>query len=711
MKERNGKNRPHVFVVGVILLLGVFVCPVFVSSPALAQSSPPVITFDAPGAGTTRGQGTWATAINAGGVIAGYYADSGGACHGFVRNTDGTYISFDTPLGTHGAPTCPQPSSINAAGAITGGEYDRSFACADPDAFCAGTHGFIRMPDGTITVFDGPVNPSFEHPGTFPMGINSTNTVVGQYMTCDQGQCSTSFVRTPDGTFSTFDTPGATPYDEPRPVGIITSGTIAGTFAHSNLGHGYLRAPDGAFIAVDAPGAALGANGSGGTSLSGINSTGEVTGYFTDANSVVHGYVRAPDGTFTTFDVPGSASTGGASINDRGTVVGTYATTTPSGPYNFHGFLRAADGTFTTFDGPVQSFALSSGISSSNEVAGYYTDANSVTHSFLRPGTPGISSFTPNNGAAATTVTITGANFTGATRVAFNRVAANFSVDSDTQITATVPAGATTGSLSVTTPWGTGWSFSGTPFTVDSEGTPTITSFSPASGSTGWTVALTGTNFTGTTGVSFNGTPATTMWATSDTQFNAKVPSGATSGPITLTNSLGSAVSASSFTVTPHISSFTPTSGTMGTTVTITGTSFTGATAVTFFRVPANFTVVSDTQITATVPGGALSGWISVKTANGTLWSSSNFTPTSAGAPTISSFSPGSGTAGATITLTGTNFTGTTGVSINGTAATTFWATSDTQLNVKIPSGATSGPITVTNTAGTTSSASSLTVH
>ena len=102
---------------------------------------------------------------------------------------------------------------------------------------------------------------------------------------------------------------------------------------------------------------------------------GAVTGSFTDANSVVHGYVRAPDGTFTIFDVPGSVSTGAVSINDKGTVVGSYATPTPSGPYSFHIFLRAANGTFTTFDAPVQSFVLSSGISSSNAVAGNYQDA------------------------------------------------------------------------------------------------------------------------------------------------------------------------------------------------------------------------------------------------------------------------------------------------------------------------------------------------
>src|SRR5213079_2780664 len=100
-----------------------------------------------------------------------------------------------------------------------------------------------------------------------------------------------------------------------------------------------------------------------------------------------------------------------------------------------------------------------------------------------------------------------------------------------------------------------------------------------------------------------------------------------------------------------------------------------------------------------------------MKTADGTAWSSSHFAATSAGAPTISSFPPASGSAGWTVTLTGTDFTGTTGVSINGTAVTTFWATSDTQLKVSVPGGATSGPIAVTNTAGTTTSATNLTVN
>jgi len=77
---------------------------------------------------------------------------------------------------------------------------------------------------------------------------------------------------------------------------------------------------------------------------------------------------------------------------------------------------------------------------------------------------PTISSFNPTSGAAGTTLTILGSSFNGATQVAFNGVAASFTINSDTLISAVVPTGATTGKITVTTPSGTGTS--ATNFTV-----------------------------------------------------------------------------------------------------------------------------------------------------------------------------------------------------------------------------------------------------
>lgn len=98
----------------------------------------------------------------------------------------------------------------------------------------------------------------------------------------------------------------------------------------------------------------------------------------------------------------------------------------------------------------------------------------------------------------------------------------------------------------------------------------------------------------------------------------------------------------------PSITSFSPSSGAVGTSVTLTGTAFTGASAGAFNGANASFTVNSDTQITATVPAGATSGRITVIAPGGLATSSSNFTVTATIAVTISQVYGGGGNSGAT---------------------------------------------------------------
>jgi cytochrome c peroxidase/uncharacterized membrane protein YeaQ/YmgE (transglycosylase-associated protein family) len=156
-----------------------------------------------------------------------------------------------------------------------------------------------------------------------------------------------------------------------------------------------------------------------------------------------------------------------------------------------------------------------------------------------------FSPFAPTFGPAGTSVTITGTAFTGATAVSFNGVASAFTEGPAGTITTTVPAGATTGPITVTTP-SSGPLVTTTRFTV----TPAITSFAPATGPVGTGVTITGTTFTGATAVSFGGRAATFTVSNSGT-VTTTVPFGATTGTITVTTLDGTATSAGTFTVTP----------------------------------------------------------------------------------------------------------------------------------------------------------------
>jgi hypothetical protein len=140
-----------------------------------------------------------------------------------------------------------------------------------------------------------------------------------------------------------------------------------------------------------------------------------------------------------------------------------------------------------------------------------------------------------------------------------------------------------------------------------------------------------------------------------------------------------------------------------GTAVTIKGTDLTGTKNVFFGDAPAKaVTVVSATEITATAPAG--SGTVTVEPVSSSGQVGASSATFSYLAPTLTSDSPvkGSGSGGTTVTLTGTNLTGTTSVEFGSTAATSFTVVSDTEVKAVSPAeSAGTEPITVTTPAGT----------
>ena len=270
--------------------------------------------------------------------------------------------------------------------------------------------------------------------------------------------------------------------------------------------------------------------------------------------------------------------------------------------------------------------------------------ADQFTYNIVLP-TVTVTGISPASGQSTggTNVTITGTGFTGATNVKFGQTSAsNFNVASDTQITATSPAGKGIVDVIVTAPGGTSAINTADKFTyTPPPPPPTITAIKPNSGlnTGGSNVTIVGTGFIGATSASFGQTAARSVSVISDTLATVISPPGSGTVDITITTSAGtsSTSSADQFTYTtppPTVISISPSGGytTGGTSVTITGTGFTGATSVFFGQTAASsFNVVSDTEITATSPQGSGTVDITVTKAGSTsaTGTSDQFTYTS----------------------------------------------------------------------------------
>jgi hypothetical protein len=354
------------------------------------------VTFDVP---ASQGNGTIPIALNSGGTVTGWYFDANHVGHGFLRYADGTITPFDAP----GAGTNPNtfggtfPSGINLQGSVAGYINDENGV----------SHGFVRTSDGNFTGFDAPgadVNPADQR-GTLVTGINDLGAISGFYV--DTAGVAHGFRLKPNGNFTSFQVPGAagTIADGPLnlegsivgfdqdfnsqfhafvrnpggkltsfdPPGMCTGGTSVGCFggggydinifgtsvgaymddSGSFVSHQFLRRVDGSITSWEAPGAGNGLyQGTGFNDLSGVgglypvgslNNAEAVTSIYVDADYTFHGYVRTPDGQFTTIDAPGAditpgdfAGTSPTTINDSGVIAGWYVDSS----FAIHGFVR-----------------------------------------------------------------------------------------------------------------------------------------------------------------------------------------------------------------------------------------------------------------------------------------------------------------------------------------------------------------------------------
>ena len=315
---------------------------------------------------------------------------------------------------------------------------------------------------------------------------------------------------------------------------------------------------------------------------------------------------------------------------------------------------------------------------------------NSAPTTFTYVAPPTVAAINPVQGptTGGTVVNITGTGFTAATGVTFDGIAGTaFVVNSPTSITVTTPAHAV-GPVDVVV---TGEFSPSAPVTYTYVTAPVVAGLAPTSGPTegGTVVTITGSGFTGATDVVFGGLPATTFTVNSATSITATSPAHAV-GPVDVVVQHpggNSAPQTFTYLAAPTISSLTPIQGPTagGTAVTITGSGFTGTTAVTFGGTPAAFTVVDSTTITTTTPAHAAGTVEVVVTSPGGSSLPGDFTFVAG--PTLSSLTPTSGpTAGGTaVTIIGSGFLPGSSVEFGGVPATGVTVVSSTEITATSP--------------------------
>jgi len=294
-------------------------------------------------------RGMYLTGMNEKGHVTGYADDvRNGALRGFLWKKDGGFSTFLVP-----AP--------NGRG---GDDVERIYATGITNddvitGWLLGSGGFVRTADGTFTTFQ-------LGQSTYVYGVNGKGWSVGSYAQNQQG-LTQPFLRDPSGATKEFTVPGA------------TGGAAATVLNRSRMiaGVAVVQGGEQAFFRPAHGAATLFGHVHYSVLPTGINAAGTVTGWFQNTKQYSARYtsfVRTSDGVLTTFVGPNHATvTSAVAINNSGTIAGTFLDSTGT-----HGFLRFADGTFTPFDIEGATWTGIYVLNDKGEIAGEYGTKDGV---------------------------------------------------------------------------------------------------------------------------------------------------------------------------------------------------------------------------------------------------------------------------------------------------------------------------------------------
>ncbi len=331
-----------------------------------------------------------------------------------------------------------------------------------------------------------------------------------------------------------------------------------------------------------------------------------------------------------------------------------------------------------------------------------------VAFTVLQP-MPSLTAVSPGNGLPGTPVVLQGDFLDQLKTVKFGTTVAPVVTATPQSLTVTVPVNARRGPqlLTVETEGGA----SSGDFII--AGTPVITGFSPKRPQPNTELVVQGRNLTDGA-VKVNGLPVDpTQTRVTDTEIRFLVPPGASNGKITVTvfdKLLATSADSLLIAFAPAISGLNPTEGIKGDKIVVTGRAFKDITSATFGGLPAPFRIISDNQLEITIPERPTAGEVplTIGSIGGTAISQQALLFIVPPANLV--VTPERTARNREITITGQNLNRITAVTVSGKATSISSFIENNSIKVNVPADAVSGVITVTNRAGTGTSAKPITV-